>query len=111
MKSNGGYNKGDLVSKTNPNSKQRSESLWKIYSEKVGNAEQDASLLMDEMLVDLLSIVETVQPFINEYTCDIQVAVFSDNEQINCFISNAMLKRLSSVGLNVLFSGYAGTSE
>lgn len=111
LKSTGGYNKGDKVSKRNPDSKLHTDSLWTLDVEKVTHAGEDSSELFDSTLIELLEVVEGLKPLLDECSYDIHAAVFSDNDQINCYLSDKTIKRLSTADVEMMFSGYAGTSE
>lgn len=111
LKSTGGYNMGDRISKNNPDSKLRIDSLWTLDVEKVNEEWQDASELFDKTLCELLEKIEELRQLVDEYSCDVQAAMFSNNDQINFYLSNATIKRLSSAGIDIMFSGYAGTVE
>jgi len=105
------YNKGDRVSKNPSTCNLRPMSMWQI-SEKCSLTTDDGSMLLEYCIERL---VDRIQPFNSQLRTlpnsekDISCGLFSNNEQVNVFLSSKILLRLTSFEVDLVLSGYGST--
>ena len=110
MNSDGGYEKGERISKNNSASKRHNSTLWTLTEEQEKVRGEDSSEMLEKALHKLLHRIEPLMSKLTavpESEMDIYVGIFSESEQLNSFVSQATIKKLSEIGVDIYISGYA----
>lgn len=113
-KSDSGFSIGEPVSKKNPESSLQQSSLWTQKAEISSGEIQDAAELLDVALKTTLDKVEgltTKLAALSDVRVDLYAGMFSDNEQVNCFVSHTTMQRMATLELDFTFSGYTTRGE